>query len=214
MTGDLILVDNATLHWQVNWLNGAISVWNFSLYAPTKLANLDLDLDFGLSVDLVLLTFVVMHCNDKCVNNHIFLWLNYWYRARFFNIYFWNNNWLMSWNNQMLLFCSFFTAEYSPYLGLEKGAVLQEARVFNDPQLDPRKCSQVFFYSCLVLYLWCQTSLGLSKEKECASQTMYIFGAYDLVWCYVCRSSQSFYIFLIKETHSLRWSFSIHEIIL
>ncbi|XP_065855289.1 coatomer subunit gamma-2 [Euphorbia lathyris] len=34
-------------------------------------------------------------------------------------------------------------AEYSPYLGIEKGAVLQEARVFNDPQLDPRKCSQV-----------------------------------------------------------------------
>ncbi|KAF2305901.1 hypothetical protein GH714_008780 [Hevea brasiliensis] len=34
-------------------------------------------------------------------------------------------------------------AEYSPFLGIEKGAVLQEARVFNDPQLDPRKCSQV-----------------------------------------------------------------------
>lgn len=28
-------------------------------------------------------------------------------------------------------------------MGIEKGAVLQEARVFNDPQLDPRKCSQV-----------------------------------------------------------------------
>lgn len=36
-----------------------------------------------------------------------------------------------------------FTAEYSPFLGIEKGAVLQEARVFNDPQLDPRRCSQV-----------------------------------------------------------------------
>ncbi|XP_073525883.1 uncharacterized protein [Phyllobates terribilis] len=34
-------------------------------------------------------------------------------------------------------------AEYSPFLGIEKGAVLQDARVFNDPQLDPRKCSQV-----------------------------------------------------------------------
>ncbi|KAJ6906083.1 coatomer subunit gamma-like isoform X1 [Populus alba x Populus x berolinensis] len=34
-------------------------------------------------------------------------------------------------------------AEYSPFLGIEKGAVLQEARVFNDPQLDPRRCSQV-----------------------------------------------------------------------
>ncbi|KAG5044690.1 hypothetical protein JHK86_014096 [Glycine max] len=34
-------------------------------------------------------------------------------------------------------------AEYSPFLGLEKGSVLQEARVFNDPQLDARRCSQV-----------------------------------------------------------------------
>lgn len=36
-----------------------------------------------------------------------------------------------------------YAAEYSPFLGIEKGAVLQEARVFNDPQLDPRRCSQV-----------------------------------------------------------------------
>ncbi|KAF1899428.1 hypothetical protein Lal_00019556 [Lupinus albus] len=34
-------------------------------------------------------------------------------------------------------------AEYSPFMGIEKGAVLQEARVFNDPQLDARRCSQV-----------------------------------------------------------------------
>ncbi|KAL3651811.1 hypothetical protein CASFOL_004813 [Castilleja foliolosa] len=34
-------------------------------------------------------------------------------------------------------------ADYSPFLGIEKGAVLQEARVFNDPQLDARRCSQV-----------------------------------------------------------------------
>ncbi|CAM8922598.1 unnamed protein product [Rhodiola kirilowii] len=33
--------------------------------------------------------------------------------------------------------------EYSPFWGIEKGAVLQEARVFNDPHLDPRKCNQV-----------------------------------------------------------------------
>ncbi|EOA29493.1 hypothetical protein CARUB_v10012945mg [Capsella rubella] len=33
--------------------------------------------------------------------------------------------------------------EYSPFMGIEKGAVLQEARVFNEPQLDPRRCSQV-----------------------------------------------------------------------
>lgn len=33
--------------------------------------------------------------------------------------------------------------EFSPFLGIEKGSVLQEARVFNDPQLDARRCSQV-----------------------------------------------------------------------
>ncbi|CAI9765515.1 unnamed protein product [Fraxinus pennsylvanica] len=33
--------------------------------------------------------------------------------------------------------------EYSPFMGIEKGAVLQEARVFNDPQLDAKRCSQV-----------------------------------------------------------------------
>ncbi|GAA0144196.1 vesicle coat protein [Lithospermum erythrorhizon] len=33
--------------------------------------------------------------------------------------------------------------EFSPFYGIEKGAVLQEARVFNDPQLDARRCSQV-----------------------------------------------------------------------
>lgn len=34
-------------------------------------------------------------------------------------------------------------AEYSPFYGIEKGAVLQEARIFHDPNLDPRRCSQV-----------------------------------------------------------------------
>jgi coatomer protein complex subunit gamma len=34
-------------------------------------------------------------------------------------------------------------AEYSPFYGIEKGAVLQEARVFNDSQLDARRCAQV-----------------------------------------------------------------------
>lgn len=36
--------------------------------------------------------------------------------------------------------------EYSPFLGIEKSAVLQEARVFNDPQLDSRRCSQVILF--------------------------------------------------------------------
>lgn len=45
-------------------------------------------------------------------------------------------------------------------MGIEKGAVLQEARVFNDPQVDPRKCSQVIateyypsYVSSLTFYL-------------------------------------------------------------
>jgi coatomer protein complex subunit gamma len=33
--------------------------------------------------------------------------------------------------------------EYSPFFGIEKGAVLQEARAFHDRQLDARRCSQV-----------------------------------------------------------------------
>ncbi|KAK9677867.1 hypothetical protein RND81_11G172700 [Saponaria officinalis] len=42
-------------------------------------------------------------------------------------------------------------ADYSPFMGIEKGAVLQEARVFNDPQLDPRRCSQVITRLCYLL---------------------------------------------------------------
>jgi hypothetical protein len=33
--------------------------------------------------------------------------------------------------------------EFSPFWGIEKGAVLQEARCFNESQLDPRRCQQV-----------------------------------------------------------------------
>lgn len=49
--------------------------------------------------------------------------------------------------NCLLLKSYDFAAEYSPFLGIEKGAVLQEARVFNDPQLEPRRCSQVLCLS-------------------------------------------------------------------
>ena len=34
-------------------------------------------------------------------------------------------------------------AEYSPFYGIEKGAVLQEARIFNDSHVDARRCQQV-----------------------------------------------------------------------
>ena len=37
----------------------------------------------------------------------------------------------------------FVAAEYSPFYGIEKGAVLQEARVFNDSRIDARRCQQV-----------------------------------------------------------------------
>mmetsp|Transcript_11362 Transcript_11362/g.15467 ORF Transcript_11362/g.15467 Transcript_11362/m.15467 type:complete len:917 (+) Transcript_11362:38-2788(+) len=33
--------------------------------------------------------------------------------------------------------------ELSPFFGIEKGAVLQESRVFNEPQIDVRRCQQV-----------------------------------------------------------------------
>jgi coatomer protein complex subunit gamma len=33
--------------------------------------------------------------------------------------------------------------DFSPFWGIEKGAVLQEARCFNDSQLDARRCQQV-----------------------------------------------------------------------
>jgi hypothetical protein len=48
-------------------------------------------------------------------------------------------------------------AEYSPFYGIEKSAVLQEARCFNDRELDPRRCAQVcsgssFLFGAL---FWC-----------------------------------------------------------
>jgi coatomer protein complex subunit gamma len=51
--------------------------------------------------------------------------------------------------------------EYSPFYGIEKGAVLQEARVFHEQQLDPRRCQQVI---TKLLYLICQGENFTSKE--------------------------------------------------
>ena len=36
-----------------------------------------------------------------------------------------------------------WAVEYSPFYGIEKGAVLQEARMFNDRNIDARRCQQV-----------------------------------------------------------------------
>ncbi|KAG9440964.1 hypothetical protein H6P81_021129 [Aristolochia fimbriata] len=58
-------------------------------------------------------------------------------------------------------------AEYSPFMGIEKGAVLQEARVFNDAQLDARRCSQVI---TKLLYLLNQ---GETFTKEEATQVFF-----------------------------------------
>eukprot|EP00252_Welwitschia_mirabilis_P027999 TRINITY_DN98_c0_g2_i1.p1 TRINITY_DN98_c0_g2~~TRINITY_DN98_c0_g2_i1.p1 ORF type:complete len:890 (+),score=165.23 TRINITY_DN98_c0_g2_i1:103-2772(+) len=51
--------------------------------------------------------------------------------------------------------------EYSPFLGIEKGAVLQEARCFHDPQLDARRCTQVI---TKLLYLINQGEVLTSTE--------------------------------------------------
>jgi hypothetical protein len=42
-----------------------------------------------------------------------------------------------------LALCVDIAAEYSPFYGIEKSAVLQEARCFNDRELDARRCAQV-----------------------------------------------------------------------
>jgi len=51
-------------------------------------------------------------------------------------------------------------AEYSPFMGIEKGSVLQEARVFNDPQLDPRRCSQVIYLAHKFVRFFCFACLN------------------------------------------------------
>jgi hypothetical protein len=39
--------------------------------------------------------------------------------------------------------CGGCAVEFSPFYGIDKGSVLQEARIFHQSQLDPRKCQQV-----------------------------------------------------------------------
>lgn len=56
----------------------------------------------------------------------------------------------MCFSGEMAFLCWIYdnTVDYSPFMGIEKGAVLQEARVFNDPQLDARRCSQAWCLFC------------------------------------------------------------------
>eukprot|EP00887_Chlorella_sp_A99_P007682 scaffold20.g7682.t1 len=57
--------------------------------------------------------------------------------------------------------------EYSPFYGIEKSAVLQEARIFNDSHVDPRRCQQVI---TKLLYLLTQ---GESFTKAEASDVFF-----------------------------------------
>ncbi|XP_071691790.1 coatomer subunit gamma-like [Rutidosis leptorrhynchoides] len=69
-------------------------------------------------------------------------------------------------------------AEYSPFSGIEKGAVLQEARVFNDPQLDSRRCSQVI---TKLLYLLNQgDSFTKTEATEVFFSVTKLFQARDI----------------------------------
>lgn len=57
--------------------------------------------------------------------------------------------------------------EYSPFFGIEKGAVLQEARIFNESHINARQCQQVI---TKLLYLLCQ---GESFSKKEASEVFF-----------------------------------------
>ena len=53
--------------------------------------------------------------------------------------------------------------EFSPFYGIEKGLVLQETRVFNEAQVDPRKCQQVI---TKLLYLLTQGETFTKAESS------------------------------------------------
>jgi len=62
--------------------------------------------------------------------------------------------------------------EYSPFAGLSKSQVLQECRVFNDPQLNPRVCAQLI---TKILYL-----LGQGEQLSRSEATSVFFGVTKL----------------------------------
>lgn len=53
--------------------------------------------------------------------------------------------------------------EYSPFYGIDKGQVLQEARIFHDSQIDPHRCQQVI---TKLLYLLNQGETFTKKEAS------------------------------------------------
>jgi hypothetical protein len=62
--------------------------------------------------------------------------------------------------------------QYSPFAGLEKSQVLQECRAFNDPQLNPRLCSQLI---TKILYM-----LGQGEQLSRSESTSIFFGVTKL----------------------------------
>jgi hypothetical protein len=58
--------------------------------------------------------------------------------------------------------------ELSPFYGIEKGAVLQESRVFNDPQIDVRRCQQII---TKLLYLINQGDYFTKVRSLCGACT-------------------------------------------
>jgi len=61
---------------------------------------------------------------------------------------------------------------YSPFMGLQKSTLLQECRVFNDPQLNPRTCAQLI---TKILFL-----LGQGEMLTRSESTEIFFGATKL----------------------------------
>lgn len=72
----------------------------------------------------------------------------------------------------LIFFFDLLSAEYSPFTGIDKGAVLQEARVFNDPQLDPRRCSQV--------HALCYSVINISHIVASLFFSYFIFNGFNL----------------------------------
>lgn len=97
------------------------------------------------------------------------------------------------------LFVRFRAADYSPFLGIEKGAVLQEARVFHDPQLDARRCSQVDDLT-ISISIW---------------PLIFLFNVF-IIFCFIIstRLLQNCCIYSIKEKHLPRLGFDIAAFLL
>lgn len=87
-------------------------------------------------------------------------------------------------------------AEYSPFFGIEKGAVLQEARIFNESHINARQCQQVISrievisVGCLAIHQHIQ--FIPFRQLHCSTFLH-------------CRSSQSCCIFYVRERRSARY---------